>query len=196
MARTRLIVTALLTLALMLVGATVAASAYAAGGLTTALTTTPGDANSYTGSFTITNGSSFAVRSWAVAFVLPAGSQITSSSGARLSISGQQVTAVNNVNQGRIAPGGKATFNFAVNGSTQPPTGCTVNGAPCAPTPTPTPTPTSGPAPTDSPTGQPKPTTPPATTTPPTTAPAPSPTSSPSPNPPKAPTPSPTAPAA
>ncbi|MBW4702950.1 cellulose binding domain-containing protein [Micromonospora sp. RL09-050-HVF-A] len=84
----------------------------------------------YEAKFTVTNDTSTAISSWTVAFDLPSGSTVGSFWDARLSSSGQRVTALNQSWNGSLAPGASTTFGFVVAG-TGDPTNCTVNGGAC-----------------------------------------------------------------
>ncbi|MGW9195869.1 cellulose binding domain-containing protein [Micromonospora chersina] len=84
----------------------------------------------YEGKFTVTNNTSASISSWNVQFDLPTGSTLGSFWDARLTTSGQHVTAVNQSWNGTLAPGASTTFGFNVNGTGNP-TNCTVNGGSC-----------------------------------------------------------------
>jgi hypothetical protein len=84
----------------------------------------------YEAKFTVTNNSSASISSWNVQFDLPAGSAVGSFWDARLTTSGQHVTAVNQSWNGALAPGASTSFGFIVSG-TGDPANCTVNGGSC-----------------------------------------------------------------
>ena len=166
MVRIRWIVTIGLTASFLLAGGLVALTAYAAGGLTTTLTTMT-NATGYHATYAITNQTAATIRGWRVAFILPADAQITSSAGASLATRGQLVTASSTGQATDIASGATVSFSFDVTGGAAPPFACTVNGMQCQPTqpnlgPTPTPT-NSAPETSAKPSPSAPPTTPPST---------------------------------
>nr|MDT0663257.1 cellulase family glycosylhydrolase [Micromonospora sp. DSM 115978] len=110
------------------------------------------------GRYTITNGGTSTISSWRVQFDLPAGTTVGSYWEASMSRSGQRYTFANLGWNGTVAPGASVTFGF-IGGGSGSPTGCLLNGQPCA--------------------GGPTPTTPPPTTPPPTPTPTPTPTAQP-----------------
>lgn len=71
--------------------------------------------------FTVTNNGTSPISGWSVAMTLPAGESIASSWNAALTVSGQQVTAVNESYNGSVAVGANTTFGAVVNGSPPPP---------------------------------------------------------------------------
>jgi hypothetical protein len=145
MVRVRWIVTTGLTASFLLTGGLVALSAYAAGGLATTLTTMINGAG-YHATYAITNQTSTTIRTWRVAFILPADARITDSVGAQLTSRGQLVTASSTGQATEIASGATVSFTFDVTGGAAPPFACTVNGVQCPPAqpnpsgPSPTPT--------------------------------------------------------
>ncbi|GAA2716219.1 cellulose binding domain-containing protein [Micromonospora olivasterospora] len=158
MKRSRSLVLALVAVLAATVGAAwVALPAYAAGA-TASFVKTSDWGTGWEGKYTITNGGTTTVNGWTLTFDLPAGNTLGSFWDARLTTSGQRVTAVNLSWNGTLAPGASASFGFLVAGSGSP-ANCQLNGAPCGGGPTPT---------TGPPTTTPPPTTPPPTTPPPT----------------------------
>ncbi|MEO3778802.1 cellulose binding domain-containing protein [Micromonospora sp. B11E3] len=153
MKRSRSLVLALVAALAASVGAAwVALPAYAAGA-TASFVKTSDWGTGWEGKYTITNGGTTTVNGWTLTFDLPTGSTLGSFWDARLTTSGQRVTAVNLSWNGTLAPGATASFGFLVAGSGSP-TNCQLNGAPCGGGPTPTTAP---------PTTTPPPTTPPPT---------------------------------
>ncbi len=123
----------LATLAAALTTAVVAGALLAAppaSAATAAFVRTSSWSSGYEARFTVTNDSSAAISSWNVQFDLPAGSTLGSFWDARLTTSGQHVTAVNQSWNGALAPGASTSFGFVVSG-TGDPVNCTVNGASC-----------------------------------------------------------------
>jgi chitinase len=82
------------------------------------------------GKYTITNGGTTTLGSWAVAFDLPAGSGISSSWDAQRSQSGNRYTFSNLSWNGSVAPGASVSFGFIGTGPGSP-ANCTLNGASC-----------------------------------------------------------------
>ncbi|TWG13170.1 fibronectin type III domain protein [Micromonospora palomenae] len=116
-------------LAAALVAATVVAPP-AASAATAAFVRTSSWGSGYEAKFTVTNDSSASISSWNVQFDLPAGSSLGTFWDARLTTSGQHVTAVNQSWNGTLAPGASTSFGFVVSGNGDP-TNCTVNGGSC-----------------------------------------------------------------
>jgi hypothetical protein len=87
----------------------------------------------YTAQYTITNAGSAAVSGWTLAFRLPSGTSVTSLWDGSYTVSGGQVTVRSQGWDADLAPGGTATVGFvtAAAGTAGPPSGCTINGAPC-----------------------------------------------------------------
>ncbi|GIF94592.1 cellulase family glycosylhydrolase [Catellatospora chokoriensis] len=85
----------------------------------------------FEGRYTVANGGSSTMNSWQVSFTLPAGTTISSHWDAARSGSGQQVVFANLSWNGTIAPGASVVFGFIGAGSGSP-TGCLLNGQPCA----------------------------------------------------------------
>ncbi|BCB87144.1 chitinase [Phytohabitans suffuscus] len=112
------------------------------------------------GKYTITNGGSSTITSWAVVFDLPAGTTVGTYWDALMTSSGQRYTFTNRSWNGTLAPGQSASFGFLGSGSGSP-LNCTLNGQPCG----------GGTPPTTAPPTTRPPTTAPPTTAPPTTAP-------------------------
>lgn len=121
------------TFAVALAAAVVAATVVAppaASAATATFVRTASWETGYEAKFTVTNDTSTTINSWNVQFDLPSGSSVGSFWDARLTTSGQHVTAVNQSWNGTLAPGASTTFGFVVAG-TGDPTNCTVNGSPC-----------------------------------------------------------------
>ncbi|MFY1690148.1 chitinase [Plantactinospora sp. WMMB782] len=136
--------------------------AYAAGPTATFVKTADWGTG-WEGKYTITNGGTSTMNGWSVAFDLPAGTTMGSYWDALLTSSGQRHTFTNRSWNGTVAPGASVSFGFLATGSGSP-VNCTLNGAACGGTSTPTTPPTTRP-----------PTTPPTTappTNPPTDPPA------------------------
>ncbi|MEU5694055.1 cellulose binding domain-containing protein [Actinosynnema sp. NPDC020468] len=85
----------------------------------------------YGGQFTITNTGDAAATGWVVEFDLPAGTGVTGSWSSVLTRTGQHYRFANAPFNGRVEPGGTALFGFNVTGLGLP-TGCVVDGRPCA----------------------------------------------------------------
>ena len=102
----------------------------AASAATAAFTRTASWGTGYEAKFTVTNNSSSTISSWNVQFDLPSGSSLGTFWDARLSTSGQHVTAVNQSWNGSLAPGASTAFGFVVSGNGDP-VNCTVNGGSC-----------------------------------------------------------------
>ncbi|MEH1012912.1 cellulose binding domain-containing protein [Micromonospora sp. CPCC 206060] len=117
-------------LAAALVAATLVA-APPASAATAAFVRTASWSSGYEAKFTVTNDTSTTITSWNVQFDLPAGSSLSSYWDARLSTSGQHVTALNQSWNGTLAPGASTSFGFIVSG-TGDPVNCTVNGSACS----------------------------------------------------------------
>ncbi|MDG4767553.1 cellulose binding domain-containing protein [Solwaraspora sp. WMMD406] len=130
----------------------------AASAATAAFVRTASWSSGYEAKFTVTNDTSTAISSWTVQFDLPAGTRVSSFWDARLTTSGQRITATNHSWNGVLAPGASTSFGFVASG-TGDPINCTVNGGSCG----------GGPAPTTPPTTAP-PTSPPPTSPPPVPA--------------------------
>jgi endoglucanase len=73
----------------------------------------------------------YTITSWRVEFDLPAGTRVGGYWDALLTASGRHVTFRNQSYNGTVEPGDSETFGFIGNGSGTP-TGCTLNGVPCA----------------------------------------------------------------
>ncbi|CAL9512386.1 hypothetical protein SUDANB95_03635 [Actinosynnema sp. ALI-1.44] len=112
------------------IAATTSASAEAAS-LSAAFSQESVWSSGYGGEYTISNTGTSESTGWTVEFDLPAGSSVSSSWSSVLTRSGQHYRFTNASYNGRIAPGGTASFGFNVAGSGLP-TGCTVSGTPCS----------------------------------------------------------------
>ncbi|MDG4784776.1 glycosyl hydrolase family 18 protein [Micromonospora sp. WMMD1102] len=132
--------------------------AYAAGPTATFVKTADWGTG-WEGKYTITNGGTGTLNGWSVAFDLPAGTTMGSYWDALLTSSGQRHTFTNRSWNGTVAPGASVSFGFLATGSGSP-ANCTLNGAACGGSSTPTTPPTTAPPttpPTDPPaTGLPK----------------------------------------
>lgn len=158
----RAFLTAGLAVAVALTPFALSGTAGAAAAPTASFTKVSDWGSGWEGRYTITNAGTTTITSWRLELDLPAGTAIGSYWDALLTSGGQHHTFTNRSWNGTVAPGVSVTFGFIGNGSGSP-TGCTLNGQPCAGGTTPT----SRPPATTRP-----PTTPPATTSPPTTPPA------------------------
>lgn len=161
------------------VASTAPASSTTSNGLTAVFSTGSTWTGGYIGNYRI-NNSGPAVSQWALTFQLPVGASITNSWNGSLSQSGSAVRMVNASWNGKIAQGASVQFGFQVaySGAFVPPSGCTINGLPCAGGPAPAPTTTTVPSTTTTTSSTTTTTTTPTTTTttttvPPTPAPAP-----------------------
>jgi hypothetical protein len=123
------------------------------------------------GKVVIANGGAATIDSWTVEFDLPAGTSVGTYWDALLTSSGQHHTFTNRSWNGTVAPGATVAFGLLGSGPGAP-TGCKLNGAPCAGGSVVVPGPTTA-VPTVAPTTIPptRPTTAPTTTRPPTTVP-------------------------
>ncbi|WP_143229436.1 chitinase [Actinophytocola xanthii] len=83
------------------------------------------------GRFTVTNGGTSTVNGWRVEFDLPAGTGVGSYWDALLTSSGNHHTFTNREYNGVLAPGASVSFGLLGTGPGTP-TGCRVNGLPCA----------------------------------------------------------------
>ncbi|BCJ74700.1 endoglucanase [Catellatospora sp. IY07-71] len=120
-------VTALAALSL----AVAVSTAGAAGTPTATFTKVSEWGSGFEGRYTIVNGGTTTLSTWQVSFTLPAGTTISSHWDATRSGSGQQVVFGNVGWNGNVAPGASVTFGFIGVGSGSP-TGCLLNGQPCA----------------------------------------------------------------
>ena len=84
----------------------------------------------YGGQFVLTNTGDAESTGWVVEFDLPPGSSVANAWNSVLTRDGQHYRFANAGFNGRIRPGGTASFGFNVSGLGLP-TGCTVDGAPC-----------------------------------------------------------------
>ncbi|GAB3514376.1 chitinase [Phytohabitans suffuscus] len=170
MTRTRTLITALAAGVLAATAAIWLAPAASAATPTAVFVKTSDWGSGWEGKYTITNGGSSTITSWAVVFDLPAGTTVGTYWDALMTSSGQRYTFTNRSWNGTLAPGQSASFGFLGSGSGSP-LNCTLNGQPCGGgTPPPTAPPTTAPPTTAPPTTRP-PTTAPPTTQPPTSPP-------------------------
>src|SRR5437763_13152541 len=105
--------------------------AHAAGVLAAAFSKDSDWGSGYQGRYTIANGTAAGISSWKVEFDLPAGTTVGSFWDALVTRSGTHVTAVNRDYNGTVVAGASVSFGFIVSGSGVP-SGCTLNGGPCA----------------------------------------------------------------
>ncbi|MFI9007784.1 cellulose binding domain-containing protein [Actinosynnema sp. NPDC053489] len=84
----------------------------------------------YGGQFVVTNTGDAESAGWVVEFELPAGSSVGNAWNAVLGRDGQRYRFANAAFNGRLAPGGSASFGFTVSGVGLP-TACAVGGVPC-----------------------------------------------------------------
>ncbi|WP_456789488.1 glycoside hydrolase family 9 protein [Cellulomonas sp. P5_C5] len=88
----------------------------------------------FTANVTLTNTGSTAWTSWKLAFSFPGNQSVTQGWSATYSQTGSAVTVTNAAWNGNVPAGGSTSigFNGSYSGTNSPPTGFTVNGAPCA----------------------------------------------------------------
>jgi chitinase len=152
-----------------------AAQALSAGSVTAQFVLASDWGTGYEGHYTVTNGSSAAITSWRIEFDLPAGGTMSSFWDADVTHTGNHYVAVSRSYNGTVNPGAGTTWGY-VGAGPEPPTNCTVNGAPCAGGGGPTSGPTTGGPTTGGPTTAPTTASPrPSTTTSTTTQPPPPP---------------------
>lgn len=84
----------------------------------------------YGGQFVLTNTGDAESTGWVVEFDLPPGSSVANAWNSVLTRDGQHYRFANAGFNGRVRPGGTASFGFNVTGLGLP-TGCTVDGVPC-----------------------------------------------------------------
>ena len=166
----RMLFAAGLVAAMAAVPLVVTATASAATTPTATFTKVSDWGSGWEGRYTVSNGGTSAITSWRVEFDLAAGMSVGSYWNALLTRSGQHHTFTNHSWNGSIAPGASVTFGFLGSGPGGP-TGCRLNGQPCAGGTTPTTAPPTTAPPTTAPPTTAPPTTAPPTTAPPTTAP-------------------------
>lgn len=128
--RARPLVRALVVTALAATAITATTTAAQAASPTATFVKTSDWGSGWEGKYTITNGGTTTLGSWAVAFDLPAGSGISSSWDAQRSQSGNRYTFSNLSWNGNLAPGASVSFGFIGTGSGSP-ANCTLNGAAC-----------------------------------------------------------------
>jgi chitinase len=109
-------------------------AAYAAGSVTTTFTKTSDWGTGYEAKYTITNGTSTATTGWNLQFNLPTGQTVSSVWSDPYTFSAGHVTITNASWDGVINAGASLDVGFDINytGTYAAPTGCTVNGGPCA----------------------------------------------------------------
>ncbi|MEV0717834.1 cellulose binding domain-containing protein [Asanoa sp. NPDC050611] len=130
MRRTRSIVMGLVAVLAAAGGAVAIASSAAAAGPTATFTKVSDWGSGWEGRYTVSNGGTTALTSWAVAFDLPAGANITTFWDADMTRSGQRFTFRNKSWNGNVAPGASVSFGFNGSGAATP-SNCTLNGASC-----------------------------------------------------------------
>ena len=125
----------LITLALALAGLVglTAPAAHAAGPLTAQFTST-GSGSSWSGTYTVKNGSSAAVNGWSLEFDLPAGVTITSDLYGTHTVSGSHVVVTPAYYNSTVPANGSTypySYTFYASGPMTTPTGCLINGDKC-----------------------------------------------------------------
>ncbi|MEU4745976.1 cellulose binding domain-containing protein, partial [Actinosynnema sp. NPDC023658] len=114
-----------------LVGSALVGSARAASAvLTAAFSQSSVWSTGYGGQVVLTNTGDAESTGWVVGFELPAGSSVSNAWNSVLTRDGQRYRFANAGFNGRIRPGGTASFGFTVSGVGLP-LGCTVDGKPC-----------------------------------------------------------------
>jgi hypothetical protein len=87
----------------------------------------------YRGEVTIRNEGAGAARDWEVTLSLPAGLEVSGASGAEFAQDGALVIFTPEDGAGAVSPGGSVVFTFDVPGLLAgEPTGCAIDGRPCA----------------------------------------------------------------
>jgi endoglucanase len=104
---------------------------------TAAFTVTNSWSTGYQATVAVTNDTSSAISTWRVELTLPAGTSVVNTWNATQATSGGTYTFTPAGWNANLAPGASAEFGLVVNGTGRP-TGCLVNGRPCAGSPTPT----------------------------------------------------------
>ncbi|MEU4804091.1 cellulose binding domain-containing protein [Actinosynnema sp. NPDC023587] len=117
--------------ALVLAAAVTAPAQAATATVTAAFTQDSVWSTGYGGRIALTNTGDADSTGWVVEFDLPPGSAITNSWNSVLTRTGQHFRFANAAFNAKIRPGGTAGFGFTVSGNGLP-TGCAVDGAPCA----------------------------------------------------------------
>ena len=122
----------LTTLALALAGLVglTAPAAHAAGPLTAQFSST-GSGSSWSGTYTVKNGSSAAVNGWSLEFDLPAGVTITSELYGTSAVSGSHVVVTPAYYNSTVPANGSTypySYTFSASGPMTTPTGCLING--------------------------------------------------------------------
>ncbi|GIF50887.1 chitinase [Asanoa ferruginea] len=130
MRRTRSVLMGLVAVVVAAVGAVAVAGSAAAAGPTATFTKVSDWGSGWEGKYTVNNGGTTALTSWAVAFDLPAGATITTFWDADMTRSGQRFTFRNKSWNGTVAPGASVSFGFNGSGAATP-ANCTLNGASC-----------------------------------------------------------------
>ncbi len=164
MRRWRLIAAAALAVG---VATTVTIIALPASAETAAFTVTNSWSTGYQGEVSVKNDTSAPITTWRVQLTLPAGTTIVNSWNATQSASGSTYTFTPAGWNATVAPGASTSFGFVANGTGRP-TSCSINGASCGSSTSPTSPPVPTTPTTTRPTTSPPSTTPPVTTAPPT----------------------------
>ncbi|MFI0939681.1 glycosyl hydrolase family 18 protein [Streptomyces sp. NPDC021020] len=110
-----------------------APAAHAAGAVTAEFSST-GSGSSWTGTYTVKNGTSAAISTWSLEFDLPAGVKITSESYGTSTVTGQHVVASPAYYNAKVPAGGSTypySYTFTASGPMSAPTGCLINGDKC-----------------------------------------------------------------
>ncbi|NUS14988.1 MAG: chitinase [Streptomyces sp.] len=123
------------TTALALAGlAGLSAPAAHAAGAVTAVFSSTGSGSSWTGTYTVRNGTSSAIKTWSLEFDLPVGVKITSEMYGTSTVSGQHVVASPAYYNASVPAGGSTypySYTFTASGPLSTPTGCLINGDKC-----------------------------------------------------------------
>ncbi|TDC82178.1 hypothetical protein E1193_12530 [Micromonospora sp. KC606] len=123
--------TGALTLALAAAAAVLVPSTAASAATTASFTRVSEWGTGYVGEVAVHNDTASQLTGWRVEFDMPAGTTITNYWNAALTRSGSRHVFTNLAWNGVLAPGARTSFGWVTNG-TGTPTGCTVNGSPCA----------------------------------------------------------------
>ncbi|WP_031524210.1 glycosyl hydrolase family 18 protein [Streptomyces sp. NRRL F-5123] len=107
--------------------------AHAAGAVTAEFSST-GSGSSWTGTYTVKNGTSAAISTWSLEFDLPTGVKITGETYGTSTVTGQHVVASPAYYNASVPASGSTypySYTFTASGPLSTPTGCLVNGAKC-----------------------------------------------------------------
>ncbi|MEU6840560.1 glycoside hydrolase family 18 chitinase [Streptomyces sp. NPDC046716] len=110
--------------------ATPSQAAAAASAVTATYAKTQDWGTGFEGKWTIKNGGTTAISSWAVEWDFPSGTKVTSAWDATVTNSADHWTGKNLSWNGSLAPGASISFGFNGSGAGAP-TGCKINGASC-----------------------------------------------------------------